>query len=207
MKNIVLWAVIIFGGIFFFKNCKKMVGLNMDVKSVNVPFTGTWSTISKDDRGQQTAFTTRIVSDGKRFRMERQVQGGAYQANSDAVMVFDGENIHERSSAGGSSSRKLSEEEIKKMKIWTLESEGLSKEGRGDTILGRETIHYTYERSPMNAFVESADVMLDKETGLILKQVSSIRLRKGDQVTRTISVECINLQVGPINESELSTPL
>ncbi len=207
MKNILLWAVIIFGGIFFFKNCKKMVGLNMDVKSVNVPFTGTWSSVSKDDRGQQTTLTTRIVSDGKRFRLDRQVQGGAYQANSDQVMVFDGESIHVRSSAGGSSSRKLSEDEIKKMKIWTLDSDGLSKEGRGDTILGRETVHYKFERSPMNAFVESGDVMIDKETGLILKQVSSIRLGRGDQVTRTDTTECTNLQVGPINESELTVPL
>ncbi|OVE77206.1 hypothetical protein BVX98_03310 [bacterium F11] len=203
---------LLFGFSFMINGCSVN---ESEVNVINASFSGTWKTVSESDNKTDKVTVNRISSDGKRFRFETYSEGGSFNSNMNQLFVFDGEYLHASQGYSseflgnsqpieGSESRKLSKAEIEKMKIWVPKLPGSTKKGPGETILGRETVIYEIEQPIIASFVDKSEFWIDKETGLILRKKTEQMSKRAQKVVRTELMECIELNVGPVDESAFS---
>lgn len=177
-------------------------------------FTGQWKhTMENCIIGSKDEETTKVITDGFRYRMENEYSVTVY----DGTMLYTkGKDLDPKMFGEGAGSYTPPPAQTTEKKIDRLTAHGFefwyintlnaqAKAGAGGNILGQETILYQVRENRPEGEL-SLQNWVDGKTGVVLKTVHSIYSKQIEQLVSQDTWECIEISYGTVDAKNFLKP-
>lgn len=144
----------------------------------DVAFQGTWTHVQHvADEAARRETIVRVVTDGRRFRIESFPVSAKNDADADR-WIYDGTTLHVSSveTTSGDQRNRVAEKtespaagRLKALRFWRTDVGRADRIGPTDAVAGRPGIQYVYVEPRPDAVLR-IDTVLDAETGVALKR-------------------------------------
>ena len=208
MQKIVVVLLVIVGFIFLMKKCSPS-------RSKEVTFKGVWKLKEENGIAGTSSETLQTVTvDRRLFRIEYKGE------EADSTSVYDGDLLHTKrvfhpvtamAGVDGAgflsepmvSSEKPTEGTLIHLRFWSHSYPGQA--GPGGQVAGQDTVLYQGRENRPEGEV-TVQAWVDTRTGIVLKSVMTIYSSQVEQMVTKTTLECQQVQYGPVDKTAFAKP-